>query len=357
MTQIRHRKVYAKDLSSFTTMKDMSKNARIGTIDSVDSEGGTCTIRWLDHPGFRTNVRLSQGSHKEWNIPERGAVAIFITDSKDQTFLIRYINLGHESRVKTTKTLPKLKAGEKLWEVGGSWVYMKSNGDIVLSTAEAGYLTLENTSGTLKSETINWKVVSEGGENSLGVLKRPYLHSDGTMSVELIQDPLNQSFTEYRLRVIEKADNQLGANDLTNPLYDIIIGTVADDTLNQGKAVDRFGAPVDPNSLSALCVKIAVKNSLGVELLKVVLDKTGNLTFQSNAPTGTTNINFQQLILNALTSLVINNGTLGAARLNDSVQITAQPGEISVNTGTGQNVTPIVLNGKITSASTTVKIG
>jgi hypothetical protein len=362
MAQFRFKKVYSKDVSSYTTMKDMSKNARIGTIDSVDPENGTCTIRWLDRPGFRANVRLSQGTHNEWSIPERGAVGIFVTDSKDQTYLVRYINLGHESRVKTTKTLPKLKAGEKLWEVGGSWIYMKSNGDIVLETAETGYLTLENSSSTLKSETINWKVISEGGENSFGILKRPYVNTDGTISVELIQDPLNQPFTEYRLRVVEKADNQLGANDLQNPLYDIIIGTVANDPpIMLGKALTYVSGkevPVDANSSNALCIRLVVKQPVtGIELLRVTLDKLGNLNFESKAPAGITNMNFQQLFLNTLASLVINNGVFGAARVNDSVRVDVPIGGIIVNTGSGQNTTPLTFTGQITSGSPTVMIG
>lgn len=53
----------------------------------------------------------------------------------------------------------------------------------------------------------------------------------------------------------------------------------------------------------------------------------------------------------------INEGSKGAAREDDTVEVTAQIGAIVVDSGTHANVSPITITGKITSSSAKVKIG
>lgn len=57
--------------------------------------------------------------------------------------------------------------------------------------------------------------------------------------------------------------------------------------------------------------------------------------------------------------VVLAGGTLGGARQNDEIEVTALPGEITVQTlaGPASNVQPITLRGRITGASSKVKIG
>jgi len=293
---------------------------------------------------------LTQGGHKEFNIPEKDAVCFVTFDSMDQAIITRYVNVGHEVRVKQTKEIPKLKEGEKFWEVGGSYMYMKENGDIVLSTVSQGYFILENNSGTLKSETVNWKVLNEGGSQYHGLVKRLMLNADGTKSVQIVTDSADDSLTEYRLKVVETADNELGVSGLNNPLCDIIIGTVVDEDGNQ---VDKDGdVVVDPTS--ALCLKISFVKS-GTDLLTVTLDKSGQL--------------------------IINGGTNGVARKEDATLINsttdssftswmtavdtflraassagALPGAVTAYTAAVASV-PTTVDGKINAGSDSVKVG
>ena len=125
-------KRYPGDVGSATVPKDITKYARIGVIQSVDSEAGLCTIRWYDKPSYQKDVIITQSFSGGTSIPEKGSTIIAVLDQFSRAFIVGYINLGHENRVKSLKTLPKLKEGEKFFEAGGSYVYIKRNGSVVI---------------------------------------------------------------------------------------------------------------------------------------------------------------------------------------------------------------------------------
>ena len=381
---MRYRKLYPKDMVSATVQQDLNKNLRLGVITDVDSEQGTCTLRWLDKPGFQTDVYLTQGTQKEWHIPEVNSLVLVGFTAKDQAYILRYINLGQAGRVATSKTLPRLQEGEKFWEVGGSYIHMRANGDINIATLEGGEITLEASSGTYKSETVNWRLSSEGGSQYLGIVKRPVSNVDGTKSFKLIgvepglpSSPTNgltgQYLTEYRLKVVEVADNTVGVDPTVPTLFDIRIGTVVD---ANGFTVDRLGAPVStPLGPTALCVKLTITSPLSplVPLLDLTIDKQGKLDLTVLNNVAVTSL--AQMALKALAqmtldapSIILNQGPNGAARLQDTVEVTLTDVEVvslgllSTAIGTPisigpQSVTSVKLRGHITSASNTVKIG
>jgi hypothetical protein len=359
MPDIRYKKVFPKDLTSYTVPKDLSKYTRIGIIDSVDPQAGTCSIRWLDALGIRANVQLTQGGAGEFNIPNRGDVALLGTDSKDQVHIIRYMNLGHESKVKVTKTLPKLKDGDKLWEVGGSFLWMKKNGDLVLSTSQNGYFVLENKTGTLKSETVNWKVTSEAGEAYFGLLKRPITNADGTQSFTVLRDSVTQkALTEYRLRVVETGDNSLGVSNLSTPLFDLTIGTVADSLGNTISTHPVTGMDIPIPSIDGLvsnpdvlCFEMTIRkpplvpNVPGIQILKMAVSKSGV-------------VNINALSVNVNSTMITINGVAPqpVARAGDPVSVTIPPGAISVPSTPYTNPL-LTVTGTITSGSPTVLVG
>ena len=271
MAIIRRRRLFASDVKSSTRQRDLSMFQRIGRIEHVDPEKGMCSIRWLDKPGIRNDVLLTQASPKTFEIPERGAIVLVAFDHHERARIIRYINLGHGSRVQDTKSLPRLKEGDKLWENGGSYLWMKKNGDIVMSTLSQGYFVLENKTGSLKSETVNWKVVTEGGIIFFGDVKRFVDNGDGTRSLQSVTNIAGDSYTELRLRMVETADGVLGLTGIENPFLDLTIGTAVDD---EGDAISKDDS-IPTNLEKQLALKLVFQSGV-----KLFIDKEGRVSIE-----------------------------------------------------------------------------
>ncbi|MFA5395645.1 MAG: hypothetical protein WC346_06435 [Methanogenium sp.] len=267
--EIKRRKVFPKDANSSVVQKDLSMYTRIGIISQVNPEEGTCTVRWLDKNGVRYQVLLTQGSPKEWNIPERGDCVLVAFDHHERARIIRYINVGHLSRSKFSKSLPKLREGEKLWEAGGSYIYMKKNGDIILSTLDQGFFSLEALTGTWKSETVNWKCITEAGIASFGLIRRFKSNNLGERQSVNISDEEGNIYTEYRIRIVEKDDNLLGITGIETPFIDIILGTVVN---NNGEIIDKKDNPTLLQQ-KQLAVKISLQNGVIINV-----DKEGRIS-------------------------------------------------------------------------------
>jgi hypothetical protein len=271
--EIKRRKVFPKDANSSTVQKDLSIYTRIGTITQVNPEDGSCTIRWLDKNGVRYNVLLTQGSPKEWNIPERGDCVLVAFDHHERARIIRYINVGHLSRTKSS-SLPKLREGEKLWEAGGSFIYMKKNGDIILSTLDQGFFALEALTGTWKSETVNWKCITDAGIINFGLIRRFKPNNFGERESVNILDEEGNIYTEYRIRIVEKEDNSLGISGIENPFIDIILGTVVN---NDGEIINKKGEP-SLSQQKQLAVKIALQSGV-----TIIIDKEGRVSLTAKS--------------------------------------------------------------------------
>lgn len=84
----------------------------------------------------------------------------------------------------------------------------------------------------------------------------------------------------------------------------------------------------------------------------ISIDIDGNIVIDSKS--GTIGIKGQKNNVDISGSnIILNNGENGVARLNDDVQVTIPAGAIA----SAPNPTPIIVNGKITKASDTVKAG
>lgn len=274
------RTFYPKDLESQTIQKNLNNTIRLGRIVGVNAQEGTCTIQWFDRQGFRTDVILTQPSSNTYFIPQKGTIVLVGFDSREQARILQYIPVGQSMRVKKLKTLPKFKEDDSFLESGGSYVFIRNNGDIIVTTATESYLLLENSTGTLKSETINRKTLTQGGMEYLGLIKRFQVNSDGTSSLNFVTDPLGNYLTEYNLKVLETADNEVGVQGLQNPIVEI----------NFGNVVDSLGNVIMKNNLPAPTTN--VKKQLAVRLklksgVEIDIDKDGRITIGG----GVVNIN------------------------------------------------------------------
>ena len=324
MSSIRFRRLYPRDLVSSTVQRDLSKYTRIGKVLSVDSQAGTCTVQWYDRPGIRPDVLLTQSSPGTWEIPAKDTFCLVTFDHHERARIVRYINLGQENRVKKMYSLPKLKPGERMWEVGGSYIYMRDNGDIILATMTQGLITLENKTGTFKSESVNWKVSSEAGNMYFGVVKRVTSGSSSDGSIGLVKNKLvtdsdGQSFTELNIQVVEYADGVLGVTGIDNPLATITVGTLVDGSGNIIAKNEEI--TTDYNRQIALRMKF----KSGVVL---AIDKEGRVSWEGTS----ININngsvdndttWSQMIADGLETQDTEKGTRGehAAREHDEVTI------------------------------------
>jgi len=277
MTLIKRKKIFPGDVKSSTVPRDISNFTRIGQITGVNIEEGLCTVKWLDAPGTRNDVLITQSSPGEWVIPPQGAIVLIATDSKDQARLLRYINIGQGQRMTQTNTLPKFQEGEKFWETGGSYLYMRSNGDIVLSTLSEGYFIIENSTGSLKSETINWQVLTEAGKQYMGLIKRYQIAADGTNRYTTVARSTGELLTEYAVKIYETADGTLGSAE--SPVIEIMMGTLVSDL---GIVTDKNGVPITTATADKeVAVRIKINPPGGAASTVLVIDKQGEISLQS----------------------------------------------------------------------------
>ena len=259
MKPLRFRKLFEHDgKESSLTQYDLKKYARLAVVEDVDPEKGLCNIRWLDRPGIRKDVIITQNSSTNYSFPKKGSVVICIFDRYDRAFITSYIPLGQISRVQNLKTLPKFKEGETFFEAGDSYIHIRKNGDIILATSQ-GYMSLNNSNNTLSQEFANWKLDTEGTSHFSGLVKR-FVTNLGNKRVETIEKSDGEVFIEHKLKVYETNKN----NEL---LYNLTIGTFID---NNGNVLSKSGNIVDVSSNKQLCVNLELNNGV-----RLTIDKDG----------------------------------------------------------------------------------
>lgn len=313
---MRKAKRFPGDIASSLVPRDITKFGRVGVILDVDAEAGRCTIRWYDKPAVQKDVIITQSSPGVISLPERGEVVLAIMDQYSRAFIVGYISLGHESKVKVLNTLPKFKAGERFFEAGGSYFYIRRNGNIVLSTITGGLVEFDNSSQTFKLEIVNWKLVTEAGSEVFGLIKRLVPNGDGTKSVQVIENSTGDLLTEYNLKLYETADGLAGINSSQEPLVEIILGTVVDEN---GQIINANGE-TELTNVKQIVAKLSFKS--GVEIL---IDKEGKASIKGvrlNINNGSTE--------ETDTTLGTNNPALGTegqkvARVHDKTTVPLSP--------------------------------
>lgn len=310
----KYSKLFPRDMSRPTVAKDTSMYTHLAQISSVDAVSGTCTVRWITpRPGYRQGVLITHGSPGDVSMPSSGDYVLVSFDPWEQARIVGYLNLGQQKRVLTEQTLPEFSEGEKFYECAGSYVWVRNNGDVILSTASGEYLQLENKSGTLKSETLNRRHVTEAGSFFSGIIQR--FTPTGTSIQNISRAPGEDPLTEMRIKIVETSDQAVGIQDLSNPLIDICFGTYVTD---EGVIANKNGAPCTPQK--ELAVKISLKNGV-----KIFIDKEGRVSLENinlNINKGSVDVGDADISQ----GLEVNNPVLGKegqkiARTHDTITI------------------------------------
>lgn len=315
MTNFRFSKLFPRDVNRPTVQKDLSMYTHVAQISGVDVKKGTCSVRWVTpKPGYRADVLITHGSPGDVTMPSVGDYVLITFDPHEQARIVGYVNLGHQTRVVTEKTLPELQQGEKFYEVGGAYIWVKNNGDILLSTPTEGFIQLENSSGTLKSETINWRVSTEAGINYAGIIRR--FKTTGVTIENISRLGSTDVLTENRLKVVETSDLKLSPTGLEDPLIDICLGTYVTDI---GEIVNKNNITT-VNSDKELAVRISFQSGV-----KILIDKEGRVTLE-NVKLNINNGSVDSDDSDISEGLELNDSTKGnkgqkVARTHDSVTI------------------------------------
>ena len=341
MIPIFSRKIFPKDAESFgSAIQDLTNHLRIGLISSPDPQTYTANIRWLDHPGFRKGVVLTQGSYKEWHIPKEGAPVLCYVDNKDQVWILRYLNDNIQA-LQESSMIPQLNPGEKCFECEGSFIIMRANGNIELLSDSFARVLLDNVNQAFQVDGIRlFKYFTAASSLVSGVAKRLMASlTGGNIALQPVTDLTGQStYAEHVLKVYEKEND-------SNPIVTITMGNVID---KDGFLTDYQGGTksVLGNSSKAVALQISMRNGVNISI-----DKEGVVTF-----TGAKAINF----LNAAVDISDADEILGlqskmtdgslkgqhAAREHDAVDIPlgmsyTDPNHAGLATKANQNVSAL----------------
>lgn len=270
MAEFYFSKLFPRDVNRPTVQKDVSMYTHIAQISGVDTKKGTCSVRWITpKPGYRSDVLITHGSPGDVTMPSVGDYVLVTFDPHEQARIVGYINLGHQTRVVTEQTLPELEQGEKFYEVSGAYLWIRKNGDIFLTTPTEGFIQLENSSSTLRSETINWRVSTEAGINYSGIIRR--VKALGVKIENITRLGSTDVLTEHRLKVVETSDLKVSPTGLSDPLIDICLGTYVDD---EGIIVNKKDESTLETS-KELAVRISFQSGL-----KLLIDKEGRVSIE-----------------------------------------------------------------------------
>ncbi len=250
------------NLVDFASTNDRLRFAR---ITDVDTDKGVVGISWLDHPGGRVEVILSQPSWGFFTVPTVGSIVACGFDTVDRTTILRYIPIAYKARhgdpsegaFEPQDALREVKEGEHfLKSIAGAEVYMDVNGNIVLSSGAGSYwkITLEDL---IQQNSETWKVQNEAGTLTMGIVRRLYEDTDFTpvqVDNRIIKNGSDEAYVEYRLRVAETADASVGTAS-TPDLVEITVGTLIDSEGNVTQSTNENNVTID----------IRTKNDVGFQ--------------------------------------------------------------------------------------------
>ncbi len=239
---------------------------RIGQIEEINETGWYMTINWLDHPGGRTKVPITQSNWGFYSCPVKDSIIICGFNTAEELFILRYITPGYPEQV-TTQKVRQVHSGEQLIksyggsDILGSEIFMNKKGDIELKTAFGEYIRLVREESLLEHLTRNWKARTEAGELFMGVLQRPFIdpttgETEDTPVLKNVALPIdvgNNVLTETHLKIIETSDDDLGLQESDTPMLECILGTEVNDLRQK---VSFSGLP--PSPVTARSDQIAV---------------------------------------------------------------------------------------------------
>jgi hypothetical protein len=269
------RKYFPNEIIKYNNTIHGYNTIRVAYIQSVDPVRGTVDIKWLDHPGTRTNVVINQSSFGDFEFPVIGSM-VLVGMRAEFPEILRYIPLSYATQV-ANGLAPQLHEGEKVFRsyksrpdntnpgaptpvATGSEIFMDNSGRIKLSTGLFDSITIDPLKNSIETNSMNTKISTEAGVLDFGLIRR-----DGNFITNGFS-PGDKPLTEFRLRVSEYSDfNPATPADEEDPFIEVSLGTAI-----------QNGAPEEIDG-KKIALKIKVKNDSGGIGFKFIVDKSGNV--------------------------------------------------------------------------------
>jgi len=262
---------------------------RPAIITAVHIDKGLVDIEWLDYPGVRRDVELTQPQLGIFQMPVIGTVVLVGFSQGFRAKILRHIPVGYGEQIQTdTWAIDK---GELLLQSyvskkvvnteypvptpTGTNFFMSNIGDIIMNTSSGDSWAMYNSDNEIVQNSMNFTCITEAGKLQYGIVKRTVDQENEFISTE--GGPFTTStvnaLTEFRLSLLETAD--------TNPDTDPEVDTAPFIELTLGTKVDNSGNIELTNSgthavgSEEIMIQLKTKADQGFEF---TVDKKGNLT-------------------------------------------------------------------------------
>lgn len=275
---------------------------RPGIIRATDHTTGLVDIEWLDYPGIRQGVSLTQPHQGMFQFPTTGAVVLIGFDQAGNAQILRYLPTGYQAQINDAD-LWAIKPGEinlvsyrpestqtenfPIPNTTGSQIYMDNSGNIQITTALGEKWLMHSDTNTIAQESMNYNIITEAGRLQFGLVKRA---SKSSSNAEFIITPEGtnledstsadpNALTEFRLRLLDQADaNPDTAPELDNPFIELSLGIKVDSSGNIETTDGNTHAETSGEN-QEIIIQLKTKADQGFEF---TVDKEGNVTFLTN---------------------------------------------------------------------------
>lgn len=282
---------------------------RPGIIQGVDADTGLLDVEWMDHPGIRQGIAITQPHQGMFQIPTVGSIVLVGFDQGFGAQILRYLPAGYAAQVEDRDLYP-LRPGEitlfsfqdtkgtvreKQFIVPtttGTRFFMNNIGDIQMATALGEWWHMSNAESEIRQNSMNYTVSTEAGVMQFGLTRRLPESSKSEENVPSIITPNGQrledvgglnpeGLTEFRLRLLETADTQQSAlNDpnayvpaVNDPFIELTLGVKVDD---DGDLVKTTAAQAKTTTgTQDIIIQLKTRTDQGFEF---TVDREGNVT-------------------------------------------------------------------------------
>lgn len=249
---------------------------RPAVVDAVNSVKGTVSLSWLDNPGGRVDVPITQSDWGVWCFPVPGTVVLVGFGIGDEAFITRVMPVKYVSQVSRQQTR-KIFPGEKLLQSsGGSEIYMTAGGNIRLSDAfgQIWEMSRDSAASLFKADTVDFH--TGGGALRFGTVRRETTGSRSSVAITRAVtvdgrtlDAGGVALSELRVSVTESEDDALGSvDDITSPIVNVTLGT----------KVSSSGSKETSDEDAEICLEIETTAGSGC---KIEIDKAGNMKIEA----------------------------------------------------------------------------
>ncbi len=287
---------------------------RPGIVQAVDATTGLLDIEWLDHPGLRQGVAITQPHQGMFQIPTIGAIVLIGFDQGYGAQILRYLPAGYaeQSGDEFNPMLPgEVNIFSYLDTVGtvrekqfivpaptGTRIFLNNIGDIQMATALGEWWRMDNAQSEIIQNSMNYTVSTEAGTLQFGLVRRIPESAKDKETVPSIITPTGQrledvggistkGLTEFRLRLLETADTQQSSLSdpnayvpaVNDPFIELSLGIKVDDNGDLVKTTsDQAKTTTGPQEI---IIQLKTRADQGFEF---TVDKEGNvtLTIQGN---------------------------------------------------------------------------